>query len=194
MQGDGGEEVYGRNFPHCWVTGSFSVCLLWVWAGIQSSSGPTTSGICQSICGTHTCTPNFLVYYLTLHILPLVTSICPLGILACPNSSRIFSELLPSSCELSHFQSWSKYFNFIAIWSFWGVLVSDRETEFWKDLLSHLQSFKGLRRSECKNSIPPSLCSWCPLSALWTHPSHSLSAQFPSRLVEMLPPGLVFAP
>lgn len=154
------EGVSGRGSPRCWAMGSFSVCLL-SWSKQQSSSD-LPSGVCRVSVGLTQ--PLFQFSYLLSDCAPFwpVTSICPLGILTCPISSRVLSELLPSSCELPHFQIWSRYSTFIAIWSFWGRVGPEQGNmtqNSEKTPLSHCIPFKGLRDLNAKPPLPPSLCS-----------------------------------
>lgn len=150
--------------PHVAGPWGHFLCACWVGAG---TSPPWTSRVVFARVSVGLTHPLFQFSYLWSDCAPFwpVTSTCPLGILSCPISSRTLSELLPSSCELPHFQIWSRYSDFIAIWSFWGRVgpeQGNRTQKSEKTPLSHCVPFQGLGDLNAKPPLSPSLCSWPP--------------------------------
>lgn len=94
--------VSGRDFARFWAVGS-SFCVHSELGRYPVLIWTPTSGVCQGVCES-TFSAFLLSYYLPFPF-PPVTSICPLGVPTCSILSRTLSELLPSSCELPHFQS-----------------------------------------------------------------------------------------
>lgn len=182
--------------PHVAGPWGHFLCVCWVGA---STSPPRTYPVVFARVSVGLTQPLFQFSYLLSDCAPFwpVTSICPLGILACPISSRILSELLPSSCELPHFQIWSRYSTFIAIWSFWGRVGPEQGNmtqNSEKTPLSHCIPFKGLGDLNAKPPLPPSLCSRPPTPfSIVSSPLSSPSCLI-SFLVVVLPSWLTASP